>query len=257
MADDVVEPNDPVDEPASSDEGASETGLSRKDRAAARRAEFEARKAAKEEEKSSAKGARAEERAALKEAKREMLEQAKAAKEAARTAKKEAKAAAKIDRSTQDATAEDEQSSSRRTRREKKPKKEKPKKEKPKKEKPAKPEKDPYRPRFATAPTKVRAFTIFAVLFAVVHAVGALLLLLETTASPILGVLPEDAAMLGYIGAAVACAAAALWVVSASLLCAGRLLGKHLGIVALVVGLPLSLVAAPLLLSSDVRDWAL
>lgn len=247
MADDVSEPNGPVDEPASSDEGTSEPGLSRKDRAAARRAEFEARKAAKEEEKSSAKRARAEERAALKEAKLEMLEQAKAAKEAARTAKKEAKAAAKSDRTAQDATAEDGQGSSRRTPREKKPKK----------EKPAKPEKDPYRPRFATAPTKVRAFTVLASLFAVVHAAVALLLLLETTASPILGVLPEDAVALGYIGAAVACAAAALWVVSASLLCAGRLLGKHLGIVALVVGLPLSLVAAPLLLSSDVRDWAL
>lgn len=220
MSDDLVDPNQSA-EPT-------EAELSRKDRNAARRAEFEAMKAAKDAEKAAAKETQAQERAAAKEAKEELIAQAKAAKEAAKAAKKESKSA------------------------------EKPHKEpKTKKEKPAKPEKDPYRPRFATAPTKVRAFAIIATLFAVVYAAGALLLLLETTSSPVLGELPADASALAYVGAAAALAIAVLWTVSAVLLCAGRVLGKHLGVVALILGLPLSIVAAPMLFSSDVRDWAL
>lgn len=213
MSDDLVDPNQSA-EPT-------EAELSRKDRNAARRAEFEAMKAAKDAEK-----------AAAKEAKEELIAQAKAAKEAAKAAKKESKSASKSA--------------------------EKPHKEpKTKKEKPAKPEKDPYRPRFATAPTKVRAFAIIAALFAVVYAAGALLLLLGTTSSPVLGELPADASTLAYVGAAAALAIAVLWTVSAVLLCAGRVLGKHLGVVALILGLPLSIVVAPMLFSSDVRDWAL
>lgn len=254
MPDDVVEPNEPVEQTAAPDAGTADVEPSRKDRNAARRAEFEAVKAAKAASKAASKEAHAAERAAAKEAKQELIAQAKAAK----AAKKEAKAAAKSGRTEQDGTVEEEQDSDRRTRGEKKPRKEKAKKEKAKKEKPAKPEKDPYRPRFATAPTKVRAFTMLASALAVVHTVVAFLLVLEASSSPILGVLPEDAPQaLAYVGASVALLVAALWATAATMLCAGRLLGKRLGIAAFVLGLPLSLVVAPLLFSSDVRDWAL
>lgn len=235
MSDDAAEHNETAPQADTAASDAPAETLSRKDRNAARRAEFEAMKAAKSAEKAAAKEAQAAERAAAKETKEELIAQAKAAKEAAKAAKKESKSASK--------SAE-------------KPPKE-PKAKKEKKEKPAKPEKDPYRPRFATAPTKVRAFTVIASVFALVHLAGALLLLAETTSSPVLGVVPEDVSSLAYVGAVIAFAVTVLWTVSAVLLCAGRVLGKHLGVAAFVLGLPLTVVVAPMLFSSDVRDWAL
>jgi len=218
---------------ASAPDAPAET-VSRKERNAARRAEFEAQKASKAAEKAAAKEARRAERAAHKEAKKASLAQAKAEKQAEKTAKKGASTGDRVD-------ADAEPS-------------EKPRKERKKAEKT---QKDPYRPRFATAPTKVRAFTVLASVFALVHLVGAFLLLAETTSSPILGAVPEDVSSLAYVGSAIVFAVAVLWAVSASLLCAGRLLGRHLGVAAFVLGLPFTVVVAPMLFSNDVRDWAL
>jgi len=191
----------------------------RKEKAAARRAEFEAKKAAKDAEKAAAKAAALEEKLA-----------AKQAKQAAKNAKNEAKAAKSAGKS--DA----------------KP---------PREKQAAKPPKDPYRPRFAVAPGKVRGFTVLAAMFALIHVTGAVLLLLETTSTPVFDVVPSDASGVAYLGAALALLVAGLWIVSSTLLCTGRILGRHLGVAAVVLGLPLSLVAAPLLFSADVRDWAL
>lgn len=202
--------------------------LSRKEKAAARRAEFEVAKAAKKAEKAAATAAAREEKLAAKQAHDELRAAAKADKKAARAAKKAEK--------TSGATAEDADFVATKEKK----------------------EKDPYRPRFAVAPVKVRAFTILAAAFALVHAAGAVLLLLESTSSPVLGVVPPDVpSMLVYVGAAVSLVVAGLWTASASLLCAGRVHGKYLGVVVLVLGLPLSLVAAPLLFSDDVGNWAL
>jgi hypothetical protein len=227
--------------------------LSRKEKAAARRAEFEAAKAAKAEqqaaknaEKAAATAAAREEKLAAKQAHDELRAAAKATKEAARAAKKAAKKAEKTSGENEgDADSGDAATKGRKERRGEKEKKEKK-------------EKDPYRPRFAVAPVKVRAFTLLAAAFAFVHVAGAVLLLLEATSSPVLGVVPSDVpSTLVYVGAAVSMVVAGLWIASASLLCAGRVRGKHLGVVVLVLGLPLSLVSAPLLFSDDVRNWAL
>lgn len=217
-----------------------EAELTRKERNAARRAEFEAKKAAKAAEKAAAKDAKEQE---TEQKKAEKL----AAKEAARAAKKSRKNAGKesSEESSGAGMGESDGATDQVARR------------KSRKERPQKPAKDPYRPRFATAPTKVRAFTVLALTFTVVHALGGVLLFLESTSSPILGVVPDDASALAYVGAALSMLVAFFWAVSASLLCAGRLLGKRLAVVAVVLGLPLSLVAAPFLFSHDVRDWAL
>ncbi|MBU6200638.1 MAG: hypothetical protein KJS90_01405 [Acidobacteria bacterium] len=221
-----------------------EAELTRKERNAARRAEFEAKKAAKAAEKAAAKDAKEQETGQKK---AEKL----AAKEAARAAKKSRKSAGKesSEESSEESSGagmgESDGAAGQGARR------------KSRKERPQKPAKDPYRPRFATAPTKVRAFTVLALTFAVVHALGGVLLFLESTSSPVLGVVPDDASALAYVGAALSMLVAFLWAVSAFLLCAGRLLGKRLAVVAVVLGLPLSLVAAPFLFSHDVRDWAL
>ena len=228
--------------------------LSRKEKAAARRAEFEAAKtakaaakaeqqAAKNAEKAAATAAAREEKIAAKQAHDELRAAAKATKEAARAAKKAAKKAEKASgENEEDADSGDAATKGRKERRGKKEEK----------------EKDPYRPRFAVAPVKVRAFTLLAAAFAFVHVAGAVLLLLEATSSPVLGVVPSDVpSTLVYVGAAVSMMVAGLWIASASLLCVGRVRGKHLGVVVLVLGLPHSLVAAPLLFSDDVRNWAL
>jgi len=237
MSDDLPEPSDPAAE-------TSAEGLSRKERNAARRAEFEAMKAAKDSGKTAAKDAKAAERAAAKEAKEALLAEAKATKDAALAAKKAAKKAAAQAKAEAKAAG--------------KPVKETKVKEK--KEKPAKPEKapkDPYRPRYATAPSTVRTFAVLAGAFAAVYVVLAALLLLETTGSPLFDVLPEDAAVVAYLVAFFLLLVAVLWVATAVLLCGGRLLGRHLWVVAMVLGLPFSLVTAFLLFSRDVRDWAL
>lgn len=192
----------------------------RKEKAAARRAEFEAKKAAKDAEKAAAKAAALEEKLAAKQAKQAAKDEAKAAKSAEKSEARQ-----------------------------------------PREKKAAKPPKDPYRPRFAVAPGKVRGFTVLAAMFALIHVTGAVLLLLETTSTPMLGVVPSDASGVAYLGAALALLVAGLWIVSSTLLCTGRILGRYLGVAAVVLGLPLSLattvVAAPLLFSADVRDWAL
>jgi hypothetical protein len=211
--------------------------LSRKEKAAARRAEFEAAKeakaaakaeqqAAKNAEKAAATAAAREEKLAAKKAQDEIRAAAKAAKEAKRVAKKEAKAAARTEKDIESGDAASKSGS---------------------KEKKEKTEKDPYRPRFAVAPGKVRVFTVLAAVLAVLYGTLAALLVFASASSSVLA----------YAAAAGALLVAVLWVVSASLLCAGRVQGKYLGVVVLVLGLPLSLVAAPLLFSDDVRSWAL
>jgi len=230
--------------------------MSRKEKAATRRAEFEAAKeakasakaeqqAVKNAEKAAMTAAAREEKLAAKQAHADRRAAAKEAKDAAKAAKKAAKTAAVNgkDDDTGDTSASEDGV--------KKAKQGKQKKQ-------AKQEKDPYRPRFVVAPVKVRAFTILVAAFACIHTVAAVLLVLETTSAPVLGVVPTDVpSTLVYVAAAVSLVVAALWTVSASLLCAGRVRGKHLGIAALVLGLPLSPVAAPLLFSDDVRNWAL
>jgi len=181
----------------------------RKERAAARRAEFEEMKAA-----------RAAEKAAAKEAKREAKREAK---EAARLAVE------KVD----DASAEQPgQQSGEGPRR----------------------EKDPYRPRFAVAPGRVRAFAMVSWVLSALYA-GAGSLLAADARSGAVG-LVDSSSTAGAL-AALALLAALVLVASSWLLCAGRLAGKRLAFVALVLALPLSLPLAPLLLSGDVDDWAL
>jgi len=205
-------------------------------RAAAKQAALEEKKAAH----LAAQATKAEEKANRAAAKQAALEEKKAAHLAAQATKAEEKANRAAAKQAAKQTAEQTTPEAKQA------------------AKPAKEPKDPYRPRFAVAPGKVRVFTILAAAFAVMYTAGAVLLLLEATSSPVLGVLPAAApSVLVYVGAAVSLLVAGLWAGSASLLCVGRLPGKHLGIAALVLGLPLSVVAAPLLFSDDVRDWAL
>lgn len=208
-----------------------------KNKRAAMKAEVEAARAANQAERDAKRQAAAVE----KETKAAAKQAAKHAAEDARRARKQAKQSRKnkaADGSGDDAVDTD--------------------KAKPTKQPKVKEPKDPYRPRFAVAPTAVRVFVLASWLIVVAHLLAA-----AAFASVAAGQLAVDVAVSSTV----------LWALTAALsvntlvlvsgvlgMCRGTRTGWRAGLLGVLVGvwvLPFSLVAALALLARDARDWAI